>query len=196
MRNLLYAFNDINNHYSIHGTSYYHDKSIFKVILVNLNWYRNKNIDVPKKRIITLPFPDEKVNDDLLKIINKYNKIMYNEINESDKLWKFLTIKDKRELDFLVNNEKLLDGYNEKLTSLSRDKIYREKVMWSDTIERNLRKDEEYHSGLCDGEMIGIEKTQKEMVINMYKDNVKLETIAKYSNLNVEEVERIIEQNN
>jgi len=197
MRNLLYAFNDINNHYSIHGTSYYHDKSIFKVILVNLNWHRNKNIDVPKKRIITLPFPDEKVNDDLLKIINinldKYDKIMYNEINESDKLWKLLTIKDKRELDFLVNNEKLLDGYNEKLTSLSRDKIYKEKVMWSDTIERNLRKDEEYHSGLCDGEMIGIEKTQKEMVINMYNNDLSIEQISKYTNIPVNDIEKIIQ---
>ena len=82
IRNLLYAFNDIINHYSVNGTSYYQDKSIFKVILVNLNWHRNKNIDVPEKRIITLPFPDERIDDTLLKIINinldKYDKIMYN----------------------------------------------------------------------------------------------------------------------
>ena len=193
MRNLLYAFNDISNHYSIHGTSYYHDKSIFKVILVNLNWHRNKNINIPEKKVITLPFPDERINDDLLKIINinldKYDKIMYNEVSQSDKLWKLLTIKDKNELDYLINNEKLLDSYGEKLTNLSRDKIYKEQVMWNETIERNLRRAEEYHSGLYDGEM----KKQKEMVVNFYNNDVPIEVISKSSGLTIEEIQEIID---
>lgn len=192
IRNLLYAFNDIINHYSVNGTSYYQDKSIFKVILVNLNWHRNKNIDVPEKRIITLPFPDERIDDALLKIINinldKYDKIMYNEINKSDKLWKLLTIKDKRELDFLINNENLLNGYGKKLTSLSLDKIYKEKIMWNDTIERNLRRAEDYHSGFYDGE----EKVKKEMVINFYNNDVSIDVISKSTGLTVEEIEYII----
>ena len=99
---------------------------------------------------------------DLLKIINinldKYNKIMYNEVSQSDKLWKLLTNKDKNELDYLINNEKLLDSYSEKLTNLSRDKNYKEKIMRNETIERILRRAEEYHSGLYDGEMKGEEK--------------------------------------
>lgn len=204
VRNLLYAFNDIINHYSVNGTSYYQDKSIFKVILVNLNWHRNKNVDVPNKKVITLPFPDERVDDELLKIINinldYYDKIMYNKVNKSDKLWKLLTIKDKNELEFLTNNERLLDGYSEKLTSLSRDKIYKEHIMWNETIERNLRRAEDYHSGLYDGEMKGIEKgvekTKKEMVINLFNNDVSIEIIAKSSGLTIEEVQKIIDKEN
>ena len=200
VRNLLYAFNDIINHYSVNGTSYYRDKSIFKVILVNLNWHRNKNVDVPNKKVITLPFPDERVDNELLKIINinldYYDKIMYNKVNKSDKLWKLLTIKDKNELEFLTNNERLLDGYSEKLTSLSRDKIYKEHIMWNETIERNLRRAEDYHSGLYDGEMKGIEKTQKEMVVNFFNNDVSIEVIAKSSGLTIEEVKEIIDKHN
>ena len=200
VRNLLYAFNDIINHYSVNGTSYYQDKSIFKVILVNLNWHRNKNVDVPNKKVITLPFPDERVDNELLKIINinldYYDKIMYNKVSKSDKLWKLLTIKDKKELEFLTNNERLLDGYSEKLTSLSRDKIYKEHIMWNETIERNLRRAEDYHSGLYDGEMKGIEKTQKEMVVNFFNNDVSIEVIAKSSGLTIEEVKEIIDKHN
>ena len=81
---------------------------------------------------------------DLLKIINinldKYDKIMYSEVSQSDKLQKLLTIKDKNELDYFINIKKLLDSYGEQLINLSCDKIYKEKIMWNETIERNLRR--------------------------------------------------------
>lgn len=114
---------------------------------------------------------------------------MYNEVSQSDKLWKLLTIKDKNELDYLISNEKLLDSYGEKLTNLSRDKIYKEKIMWNETIERNLRRAEEYHSGLYDGE----EKKQTEIVLNMHNDNLPIEQICKYTNLTTDEVQKIID---
>ena len=43
-RNLNYAFNTLLNFYNNNGCSYYERDAIFKVILVNLNWYKNKNL--------------------------------------------------------------------------------------------------------------------------------------------------------
>ena len=76
--------------------------------------------------------------------------------------------------------------------------------MWNETIERNLRRAEDYHSGLYDGEMKGIEKgiekgvekTKKEMVINLFNNDVSIEIIAKSSGLTIEEVQKIIDKEN
>ena len=57
-RNLNYAFNTLLNFYNSNGCSYYTRDAIFKVILVNLNWYKNKSIDIPGKKIHTIPYPD------------------------------------------------------------------------------------------------------------------------------------------
>ena len=41
----------------------------------------------------------------------------------------------------------------------------------------------------------GIAKTKKEMVLNLYKENITLEVIAKCANLTIEEVKKIIDDN-
>ena len=41
----------------------------------------------------------------------------------------------------------------------------------------------------------GIAQTKKEMILNMHKDNLALDLIAKYANLTIEEVKEIIEDN-
>jgi len=42
----------------------------------------------------------------------------------------------------------------------------------------------------------GIAQNRKEMVLNMHKDNLTLDLIAKYANLTIDEVKAIIEDNN
>ena len=43
-----------------------------------------------------------------------------------------------------------------------------------------------------EGKELGIREKTKEMIINMYKDNLSAETISKYANLSIEEVQEII----
>ena len=69
-------------------------------------------------------------------------------------------------------------------------------MIWDERIENNLRdreafilgKDEGYDSGKIDG----IEQKQTEMIINMYRDNLDLDIIAKYANVTVDIVKDII----
>ena len=72
-------------------------------------------------------------------------------------------------------------------------------MVWDERIENNLRKFEAYTSGkdegIQEGIQKGIEKKQKEMILNMYKDNLPIETISKYANLSISKVEEIIKNN-
>ena len=88
-------------------------------------------------------------------------------------------------------------------------------MIWDERIEENLRnhdayvngKDEGFYDGKSVGEKIGKsigekigksigeEKTRREMVMNMYKNNVSLDLIAKCSNLTMDEVKKIIDLN-
>ena len=78
MKNLLYAFNTVCNHYNIGCTNRDIIKNRIRVILVNLNWYnddkKSKRI-VPKKEII-LPYPEDMEEEFLIKIIN-INLVFY-----------------------------------------------------------------------------------------------------------------------
>ena len=193
IRNLLYTFNSISNQFNKSGKNYYVDTSTFKVILVNLNWYNTKAfLKIPHKEKYALPFPKNNVRENVLEIINinldYYEKIEYNKINKSDKLWKLFTIKNKQELNLFTENEKLLKNYHKKLTILSLDKEYRDKVMWDETIEKNLEEQEAYAVGLERGK----EKGKKETIINMYRNGISLELISKCINLSIDEVKEII----
>ena len=55
-------------------------------------------------------------------------------------------------------------------------------------LEKNLMNQELYLMG----EDAGIEKKENDMIINMFKDNMKLDLIAKYSNLTIKKVKDII----
>ena len=48
--------------------------------------------------------------------------------------------------------------------------------------------------GIEQGIKEGIEQNRCEMIINMYKDKMPIETIAKYSNLSIKEIKNIIDQ--
>ena len=147
---------------------------------------------IPHKEKYVLPFPKNNVRENVLEMINinldYYEKIEYNKINKSDKLWKLFTIKNKQELNLFTENEKLLKNYHKKLTILSLDKEYRDKVMWDETIEKNLEEQEAYAVGLERGK----EKGKKETIINMYRNGISLELISKCINLSIDEVKVII----
>lgn len=189
-RNLIYAFNVISNNYNIGDTNIIIIKKVTRVILVNLNWFKNKN-DLCKE-IINVPYPSNRIDGHILKIINInldcYQDICYNDIENIDKLGKLLSIRDKRELDLLIKENKLLKIYRNKLLDLLSDESYKEKLM-NDNIERNLEIQDQYFTGLDDG----FAKARKEMVINMFNNGVSIDVISKSSNLSVKVVKEIID---
>ena len=214
MRNLLYAFNIVLNHYNAGTKPREIVSNRCKVILVNLNWYpKNYNYKkVVHKEEILMPYPEDNTKDFVIKTINInldfYKEFCYDEISEWDKLWKLLTIDNEDDLKKFIANEKLLKQYQKQLFNLSKDKDYKEIVM-NETIEQNALYEQTYgvgyrrgieegiQEGICQGIEQGIEQgiasNKKEMVINMYKEEISLETISKCTNLNLEEVNKIIE---
>ena len=116
----------------------------------------------------------------------------YDSIKKEDMIWKLLTIKNKKELDDVVDKEKLLINYRNKLHRLSLDKEYC-RMIWDERIEDNLRKRESYILG---GIKQGIEQNRTEMIINFYNNGVPIDIISKSSGKSLEEVKKIIEERN
>ena len=186
--------NAINNSYIV-GDSY--DK-ITQGILVNLNWFTDSNEKKYQESVIERIWDYPSLNKDrpeyFIKFINVnllyFQNMCYDSIKKEDIIWKLLTIKKKEELDDVVEKEKLLINYRNKLHRLSLDKEYC-RMIWDERIEDNLRKREAYILGKDEG----IEQKQTEMIVNMFNDNIDINNIAKYANLPVEKVKEIIENN-
>jgi len=76
-------------------------------------------------------------------------------------------------------------------------------MVWDERIDRNLRKidayrdarNDGYDEGRNDGYDEGIISNRNEMIKNMYKNNIALETISKVANLSIEEIQNIIKNN-
>ena len=128
--------------------------------------------------------------------IDYYVDKNYNEVDEYEKLFKLFTIKSLKELKELTKDDIHLHEYAKIMESLMRKKGYKEMVL-SDLMEERLRQDEIrtcMNMAYNDGEKIGFEKSQHETVINMVKDNIPVKTIAKYVNLTLDEVKKIIKE--
>lgn len=192
-RNIMYAFNELLSVFGRDDDTYY--KKIHRVILVNLNWfYNNNDLNLPSKQEFVLPYPNYKQQGYILRVVNVnldcFSKLCYNQVEKSDRFYKLLTIKQKEDLNTLVKEETLLKNYSKKLINLSSNDDYKEKIM-DERIEENLAKHEAYFEGVD----VGIEKNKKQVVFNMYNDKLDLETIAKYAELTIEQVENIIKNN-
>ena len=68
-------------------------------------------------------------------------------------------------------------------------------MIWDERIEENLRKHEDFVNGKHEGKIEGKIENRNQMIMNMYHDNLNLDTIAKYAETSVEEVEKIINNN-
>ena len=189
-RNLMYALNELLGYFGKDEGSYY--KKIHRVILVNLNWfYEGNDFDLPEKQVFELPYPNYTKQGYILKIVNanldKFNEFCYNQVKETDKFYKLLTINNERDLNSITKDEKLLINYSNKLKDLSGNDKYKEKVM-DQRIEDNLAKQEGYFEGVDDG----VKQNQCEIVLNMYNNKISIEMISKCTNLSQDEVLKII----
>ena len=163
LRNVLHALNGLSNYYNIDNATYYElaSKNIYKTILVNLNWYRNKGISekVPSKKVIFYEYPLDDVYkkrykmDYLMKIINinldYYAKLGYDNLENYDNLYKLLTVNTEDELKKFSKYDEL-NFYSKKIHNLSKNDEYKEKIM-SEEIEENVRAHETYLGGLFYG---------------------------------------------
>ena len=107
-----------------------------------------------------------------------------------DKLSKLLTFENKEELKCFIKKENMLDNYYEKMDRLSHDKEYC-KMVWDARIDEKLRNIDAYNNGKEEGIEEGIEQNKIEMIINMLNDSVPIESISKYSNLSIDEINDI-----
>ena len=163
LRNVLYALNGLSNYYNIDNATYYElaSENIYKTILVNLNWYRNKGISekVPSKKVIFYEYPLDDIYkerykmDYLMKIINinldYYAKLGYDNLENYDNLYKLLTVNTEDELKKFSKYDEL-NFYSKKIHNLSKNDEYKEKIM-SEEIEENVRAHETYLGGLFYG---------------------------------------------
>jgi len=198
-RNILYATNVLLNNYQIsdeRSISDYYQK-IVRVILVNLNWFKSKTNGktIRGKQIYSIPYSDLEPDGYLLKIINVnldyFDKLCYDDVSESDKLYKLLTIKSKKELMEIRKKEKLLEYYSDKLIDLSSNEKYNEVVM-DKRVEKNIEKQTAYLVGKNDGIEEGIEQNQKEMIKKMLDEKISLETISRCVGLTVKEIKSMV----
>ena len=208
-RNILYATNVLLNNYKINDDLTINDdyyKKVVRVLLVNLNWYpKKKGNKIPAKKIYEIPYSDLENSGYLLKIINvnldSYENLCYDKVKELDKFYKLLTVDNKEDLDNIIKNEDLLKNYSNKLIDLSSNKDYVEGIM-DEIIEENVAKQTAYllgeQSGLERGLERGIEQgilqNQKEIVINMYNKKYELKDIAEITNLSIQEINEIVNQ--
>ena len=200
-RNLNYAFNTLLNFYNSNGCSYYTRDAIFKVILVNLNWYKNKSIDISGKKIHTIPYPDERLDDNILTIINinldYYDNLSYDRVIMFDKFFKLLTVNSKDMLECFSSIDEL-DTYSKNLEYFSNDKKYVEEMM-REEVEEIMRNQEKYFAGFHDGEdkgrhdgkLEGKLETQTLIIKNLLNNSVPDDIILKSTNISHEELEKI-----
>ena len=170
---------------------------MFKVILVNLNWYKTKSDDIPAKEIETIKCPNPYIKDYMLKImhinLDYYDNLRYDKLEKFDKLYKLLTVSDKEELE-CFKGIKELNSYSKKIENLSNSDSYMEAIM-SDEMEKNLANEEAYYTGLYEGEdkgkLEGKIETQTLIVKNLLLNSIPDDIIIKSTNISKEELEKI-----
>ena len=95
----------------------------------------------------------------------------------------------------LTKSEKMLEHYSNKLIDLSNNKEYTEGIM-DEIIEENVAKQTAYLVGKDEGIEQGIEQNKREMVVNLFKNNVPIDVISESSGLTIDEVKEIIDKSN
>ena len=162
---------------------------MFKVILVNLNWYKVKSDEIPAKDVEIIKCPNTNIKDYMLKImhinLDYYDNLRYDKLEKFDKLYKLLTVSDKEELE-CFKNIKELSSYSKKIENLSNSDSYMEAIM-SEKMEKNLADEEAYYTGLHEGKI----ETQTLIVKNLMNKNLSDSEIMEIVNISKEELEKI-----
>ena len=102
--------------------------------------------------------------------------------------------KGEKEMEELLKNNKELREMKEELERITADPELREKYYYR---EKQLRDElSRIKDGYMKGIKEGIEENRKEIVLNMYKNNMDIETICNIVRITEEEVKKIIREDN
>ena len=190
-------------------------------ILVNLNWYpptaTKRKREIPGKIVTDWNYPIDsspEFQGYCLRILSVnldyYANLCYDNVTEEEKFFKLLAINNKTDLKEITKDIPELENYVNKLENLSNEKEYRDMLMNERMVKKLIKEDEDFarfsmgrdvgieqglEKGIEQGLEKGIEKNKREMVIKMYNQNASIDFISKVSELSVEEINKIIEEN-
>jgi len=141
-----------------------------------------------------------KLTEDLEIHIIELSKFKEGKERRPEDNWiRFIKAKGADELKKLSEIEKEIEEAKEELDRLAEDPEMKELY---EIKEYELRekasyvraaKEEGIEEGIKQGLKHGVEQGKKEIVLNMYKEKVKIEDIAKYTGISKDEIEKIIE---
>ena len=170
------------------GESYLEEKKIIQINFDMFTKFDERKIikfmimDTERHIIEDANYEKYHVNLDL---INKlyYNK---NELSKEDRELLLLTMEDVREIEKIVEDDDTMKKAKEKLVDLSEDT---ELVgMYDKEIVDRKVNNTKLISAKNEGIKEGIDKTKKEMVINMLKENIDIKTISKVTGMSEKEI--------
>ena len=121
--------------------------------------------------------------------LDYYDDLRYDKLEKFDKLYKLLTVSDKKELECFKYNKEL-NSYSKKIENLSNSDSYMEEIM-SEEMEKNLANEEAYYTGLQEGEDKGKLETQTLIVKKLLNKNLSDSEIMEIVNISKEELENI-----
>ena len=123
----------------------------------------------------------------------------YNQIKKEEEFYKLLTIDNYEELIEFTKDNKLLERYVSDLIKYSKESEEDDDNM-NMGIELHFRDEAIYdmgvEKGIEKGIDKGIEQEKKNIVLNMIKNNLSLETIKKCTKLSISKIKEIIKTNN
>ena len=174
------------------GESYIEEKKIIQINFDMFTKFDERKIikfmimDTERHIIEDANYEKYHVNLDL---INKlyYNK---NELSKEDRELLLLTMEDVREIEKIVEDDDTMKKAKEKLVDLSEDtelvgmydkeivdrKVNNTKLLYAEKVAKEQ------------GIKEGIDKTKKEMVINMLKENADIKFISKVTGISEKEI--------
>ena len=115
-------------------------------------------------------------------------ELIINFTNYSDVSEILATAEGEKEMEELLKNNKELREMKEELERITADPELREKYYYR---EKQLRDE---LSQIKDGYMKGIKEKEKEIVLNMHKNNMDIKTICNIVQITEEEVRKILEE--
>ena len=169
---------------------------------INLTWNLQKfyNYDISGRDKIELSIVDTKTHieryKDMFKIIDVnmdyFNRLCYNEnMNEEERLLKFLSSRNKEELEANSEGDKFMEEIKEEVERLNvsektLDELY---VEGEERRVRNTERKIGREEGLGQGLKQGHKEKSIEIAKNMLSDNEPIDKIIKYTGLSNEEIE-------
>lgn len=170
----------------------------FKVMQININNFKCPDDKEIISTTMTMYDIENNIKDERIVTHNlylgKFKQIDYNSLSEIEKDLALLNCEDLEKMKILAQK----DPIRETIMSEFKRKITNEEfleALFDSEIEEEMILNSEKHVARDEGHAEGLVEGAKEASINiakeMLKDNISLENISKYTNLSIEEIEKL-----